>query len=72
VRRAPIARRGLSEPAIGALTVSKVTEELIGETARVCEREEMATWKLVHGDVKALLCDAALELDSCAPGRQLP
>jgi hypothetical protein len=30
---------------------SKVPEELIGEAARVGEREEMAAWKLVDGDL---------------------
>jgi hypothetical protein len=45
------------------LSLSKVTEEPIGETARVREREEMATWKLADGDLEALLCHATLELD---------
>jgi hypothetical protein len=39
------------------------TKELICEPARVREREEMATWKLVVAEVQAFLCDAALELD---------
>jgi hypothetical protein len=46
---------------------SEVTEELIGEAARVREREEMATWKLVDGDLDALPCDATLELDRKEP-----
>jgi hypothetical protein len=33
------------------LLLSKVTEELSGETARVREREEMVTWKLVDAGV---------------------
>src|SRR4029453_17783683 len=49
--------------ASGALTASNVTEELIGKTAWVCEREEMAAWKLVDGEMQSLLCDATLELD---------
>jgi hypothetical protein len=49
--------------ASGALTASNVTEELIGETAWVCEREEMAAWKLVDGEMQSLSCDATLELD---------
>jgi hypothetical protein len=49
------------------LPLSKVTEELIGETARVREREEMATRKLVDADVQSFLCDATLELDRKEP-----
>jgi hypothetical protein len=33
------------------LLLSKVTEELSGETVRVREREEMVTWKLVDAGV---------------------
>jgi uncharacterized protein (DUF1697 family) len=46
-----------------SLPVSKATQELIGETARVREREEVATRKLVDLDLEALLCNATLELD---------
>jgi hypothetical protein len=36
---------------------------LIGEAARVCEREEKAAGKLVDRGVEAFPCDATLELD---------
>jgi putative ABC transport system permease protein len=54
-------------PRAQRLTASKVTEQLIGETARVGEREEMATWNVVDADVKPFLCDSTLELDRKEP-----
>src|SRR5262245_65502924 len=50
-----------------ALRLANVAEELIGETAWVSEREEMAAWELVDMNLQSLLCDATLELDRKEP-----
>src|SRR5262249_34495826 len=54
---------GNRRPRERALTASTVAEELGGEAAGVCEREEMAAWKLVEGEMQSLLCHATLELE---------
>src|SRR5262245_13581532 len=49
------------------LAFSNVTEESIGETARVREGEEVAAGKLVDADPQPFLRDATLELDRKEP-----
>jgi hypothetical protein len=40
------------------LRLSKVIEELLGETAWVGEREEMATWEIVDARMQSFPSDA--------------
>ena len=64
--RAKLSSPGWARTACG-LVLLKVTEELIGESAGVREREEMAACKLVDGDLQSLPCDATLKLDRKEP-----